>query len=702
MGKGLKQMVAEAEAAADEREIPLPVMVSGDALADLSHRVREWTGHSDATLHFGDPREQGVKSPWACFDMKKHRMTANVDALLLNPNRVLLTITPFRLRQEAVLTGALLHEAAHSRHSHWLTEAKPIEKKGPPVLLHTPHKGALKKKERVATKETVALAKLIEEPRIEGLMAKECNHIGALGLGWTMRAAATALLPNTILSGSDEQALMDIISSWVLRAGRQYAISFHVASYNLADWTLQFNDLLTSALDQHFMMAGVDHLNVGNTKSASNLILDMLVAAVQIGKEGDTGPGNIDRARDILNALFPETEGGEGKPMPSGGCQGERQPGESGDSEPDTGDESGEGDEPDGEGEDEGDGPGTGDEELDALLKEMMSGDGPDSDLAREAMQMALGDMEHEADDAVAKESKAESSKAPPPDPKAGKAAGQGESDYRLGKGWRAPTADEREVKNNASKFLRRVINPSEASRVYLTESPSTAVDPAALAEWRAGGQVRDPRFFRRTQRSQLPSPPVKIGVSVDVSMSMEELAHPSALLSYALASAAVDLRNFAGRGVQIESCLVHWGSKARVIHHNGTPMPGIYEHACDQTTSAMGEAHELIEQEMPGFHEVSGNPENRLLVNFTDWILGSSYKQVVDPIGKAMAAGVNVISVVPEKWEVRNSFLHETLMEAEAKHGPFRGTHTILRFDPARPEEVWAVAEGVIMKGLR
>jgi hypothetical protein len=625
-------------------------------------------------------------------------MWANVDALLLNPNRVLLTVTPFRLRQEAVLTGALLHEAAHARHSKWFLEAAPIEKKGKPVYLHTPRQGALKKSERVATKETVALAKLIEEPRIEGLMAKECNSIGALGLAWTMRAMATALMPPTILHGSDDQVLMDIISSWVLRAGRQYAMSYHQASYNLADWTLQFNDLLTSALDQHFIMVGTDHIapNVP-TKKAANTVLDMLVAAVQADAGADTGPGQIDRARDILDVLFPETQGGAGKPTPSGGCTADPgDPGESGDSEPDTGNESDEQGEGGGESEDEDYEPGTGDEDLDAMLKEMMGEDSEVSDIMREAMIEALASMEEQADDAVEYEAATRQAETPPPDNKAAKAAGVGYAPIQLGRGFRNPTPEEREVKNNASKFLRQVITPSTAQRVTLTEAPSTSIDPAELAAWRAGGQIRDPRFFRRTIRTEQPAPPVKVGVSVDVSISMEELAYPSALLSYALAGGAVDLRNYAGRGVQVESCLVHWGSRARVIQHNGDPMPGLYEHACDQTTSAMADAHDLIEQEIPGFHEVSGNRENRLLVNFTDWIIGN-WSTCIDPLGKAMSAGVNVISVVPEKWNVRNSMLDDTLAAVRAKYGITPGTHTVLRFDPAKPEEVWSVAQGLL-----
>jgi hypothetical protein len=61
------------------------------------------------------------------------------------------------------------------------------------------------------------------------------------------------------------------------------------------------------------------------------------------------------------------------------------------------------------------------------------------------------------------------------------------------------------------------------------------------------------------------------------------------------------------------------------------------------------------------------------------------------------MSAGVNVISVVPEKWNVRNSMLDDTLAAVRAKYGITPGTHTVLRFDPAKPEEVWSVAQGLL-----
>lgn len=705
MGKGLKQMVAEAEAASDYR--PEPVAVSGEAFAALSGKVREWTGNKDAALRFGDPRDMGAKSPFAATNLDTHEMRVNIDRLLLNPHRVLLTLTPFRLRQEAVLTGAILHEAAHQRHSHWMNQT------GDTPLLHTPKKGMLKKEERVPTKQTVALARVLEEPRIEGLMAKECNRLGALGLAWTMRATAAMLLPPTILSDDSEQMVMDIVTSWILRAGRQYAVSYHT-SYTPTEWTFDFNSLLVQALAAHFADVDPAHLQGLDPQQAANVILDMLVDAVQTDAGSDTGPGMIDRAKAILDLLFPETPGdGPGAPMPGDpheqGGQGEKAPPSEGGSEPDTGSE---GDEEEEESEQEDEGTGseaeTGEdgednrEDWQKLLDEMFGDDKPEpteeeGDLATEAMQMALSAMEEQADRETKAEGEAESKQAPPPDPQSAKGVGQGDAPIRMGAGFRDARPEEREVKANAVQFLREVINPSETSRVVLSDSPSPSVDGAALAAWRAGGQVSEPRFFRRTHRTAMPAPPVKVGVAVDVSFSMEELAYPSALLSFALASAAVDMRNFAGRGINVESCLVHWGSKARVIQHNGEGMPGLYEHACDQTTSAMHDAMDLIEVEMPGFHEVSPTPENRLLVHFTDWQLGSSAPQMVEPMGKALAAGVNILTVVPASWSARGSKLDWILGEA-AKSYPIMGKHTLMRFDPKRPEEVWSVAQEVLL----
>lgn len=156
-----------------------PVEVSGNALRDLSNKMREWSGWRDATLVLGKPEV----SPFASTNHLAHQFTINVDVLTRNPNRVLNVMTPYRYRQEVILTGAMLHEAGHARYSRWLN------RDGSAPDLHSDGSEA--------TDATIDLARLMEEPRIEGFVAKDAATLGADGFEWTMRASAAELIPTT-------------------------------------------------------------------------------------------------------------------------------------------------------------------------------------------------------------------------------------------------------------------------------------------------------------------------------------------------------------------------------------------------------------------------------------------------------------------------------------------------------------------------
>jgi hypothetical protein len=195
--------------------------------------------------------------------------------------------------------------------------------------------------------------------------------------------------------------------------------------------------------------------------------------------------------------------------------------------------------------------------------------------------------------------------------------------------------------------------------------------------------------FFLRTKREVMPTPPIKIAILVDVSGSMDVMQEPSALLSWALASAAFDLRNFAGRGAQIESTLIHWGDKARVIQPNGVLLPGLRTVECREYTDAMGEALGLVEQQIPGFFDIGDRPENRLLVHFTDWGLGNK-TGIVEYTSRAMEAGVNMLSVMPAGGRRQ---LDSILMQCPVK----RGRSDVLTYNPMFPEAIWDEASKVL-----
>lgn len=684
---------------------PKPVEVSGDAIRALTTHMRQWSGWADARLSLGKP----LGTPWARTDPGMHQFTINADALVLNPNRVLLTVTPFRLRQEAVLTGTMLHEAGHARHSHWMSTGKPAR-----------HSDGTE-----PNVQTIAVARLLEEPRVEGLIASEAARIGAKGLEWTMRASAAALIPTTRLHINPEQQIMDLIDSWVKRAGRQVALNMRIG-HTVPPWVHDFNSVLHTAL-----VAYLTSIDDDSPQHSAKTVTNLLRAMIEC--DDDHGSTMVDLARDLLSILFPETDGdGEGAAMPSMGC-GAGAPEESDETEPG---EQGEGDEgEDGEGnsepEDEGSGDedgegdsgGDGDEEGEAASEEdeqdsdggegqpeddepsedetEAEGDGASDstdqpedqpgDASEEMAELAklLAELEQASSSQTEAEAEAEAEQAPPSQDDTD-SNGAGASDTSdSGGAWRQPSADERDIQRGAERFLRDLVSPTEASKVMLSESPSATVDGAALAAWKAGGQQRDPMFFRRTRREVQPSPPVKIAVLVDISGSMDELQAPSALLSWALASAALDLRNFAGRGAQVESCLIHWGSSARVVQRNGQVLPGIREVDCWEGTQAMPYALDLVETEMPGFFSMPERPEHRLLVQFTDWDLTGGIARAGEQIKQALEVGVDMLSVVPASYSTRYSDLNDILRNCTVQ----RGSSTLLKYDRRAPGKVWEEA---------
>lgn len=609
----------------------MTVLISGVVHKALSDKVREWSGLRDATLTFSHDRKNSAAS----FNRDTHVITADAEALVLNPNRVVRTMTPFRLRQEAVLTGALLHECAHARFSRWSRDDLP--------------------------KGVVSLAVLLEEARCEARMAAciENGEVPAHDLAWTMQAMAAKVLPRTVLSSDSDQAVLDVIGSWALRAGRRYG-AFTLGD-DLPPWASDFTRLLHGVLVDHFMGTGSSQ---AAASALANMVIMTLVNMTQAGPSADTGTEMTDRAAEVLALLFPDNED---PPSPS--------PGNSGcdHAEPSQGESEGEGQPGEGEGqpgEDEGEGQ-------------------PGED--ESSQNPALSKMEATVEVEMTEETDEIKASVPKP---GGKEGGRGSG--RGADGFRDPTPAERDVQTNAARFLREVIAPSETSHVVLSETPSALVDGAALSAWKAGGQQRAPRFFERTRRDSSPSSPVKVAILVDVSSSMEALQKPSALLSWALSSAALDLRNFAGRGTQVESCLIHWGTEARVVAANGALIPGIREVPCDEGTAAMGQALALVEEQIPGFFDVSATHENRLLVQFTDWELwdfGDS--TMLDLLSRGFEAGVNMLSVVPSSFSDR--YLQDIMARTSRLMRDMVGGSTMLAYKPKSPEQVWEEAANLL-----
>jgi hypothetical protein len=153
-----------------------------------------------------------------------------------------------------------------------------------------------------------------------------------------------------------------------------------------------------------------------------------------------------------------------------------------------------------------------------------------------------------------------------------------------------------------------------------------------------------------------------------------------------------LDLRNFAGRGVQIESTLIHWGDDVSVIQKPGEVLPGLREFNCWQGTSAMHEALDTVADLMPGFFDASPTPVNRLIVQFTDWELWNS-RQVQPYVSRALESGVNMLTVAPTNYSVRRSSLPEILKACRVQ----RGKASLMKYNPMFPSQVWDTASEML-----
>ena len=492
---------------------------------------------------------------------------------------------------------------------------------------------------------------------------------------------------------------MAFLETFILKGLREFVRDATSSAY----W--QYHDLMEQVLELYFVERDAkpgEEPDATDRAHAKDIIRE-LQRSVTHSITSDHDP--VDRARAILEELFPNTPP-EDMPRMGGGCgegmagEGPGEPGEQG-SGSGSGSGSGEQSEDDGqsEGEDSGEGEGEGE------------GDGQSEDPSRElsSREQALAhDTQTQLDRAAATKraaaragkKKAEARAAGgEQEPEAvsvqrGNGVGAGaESAYHYGIR-RQPNADNRAEQKRAEQFLRSMIEPAEGRVDSLSESPAATVDGAALQRWKAGGRTGAPRFFQRTRREVTPSPPLKVAVLVDVSSSMNVLQEPSSILSWAIASAAIDLRNFAGRGRQIESTLIHWGDWARVIQANGKPTQGILVAACREGTQAMPEAMDLVEQEIPGFGSLPDKPEHRLLVQFTDWRLWSPCHQgVTEKVGGAVANGVNMLTILPPRYSRGN---HDRLI-GEAAATPGAGTVAVAHYDPENPHRVWDYAQQVI-----
>jgi hypothetical protein len=104
-----------------------------------------------------------------------------------------------------------------------------------------------------------------------------------------------------------------------------------------------------------------------------------------------------------------------------------------------------------------------------------------------------------------------------------------------------------------------------------------------------------------------------------------------------------------------------------------------------------MHTAMEEVEEMMPGFFDPQERPVNRLLVQFTDWGLWNP-QEVTPWIRRALASGVNMLSVIPKAYSYQYSPLTSILNACPVQNGssslvPYKGD----------PQAVWTAARSIL-----
>lgn len=541
--------------------------ISDAAVVALRDFARRASG--DETLGF---RFEYLDGKVSRYVPEHHRIEVDHTVLLRNPEGVLRIVTPFRLKQEAAITGAILHEVTRLRVSD-LEEV-------------TEYKVAVTTHSVAGNPRVLEFARVIEEVRIDNSVEN------TEGLGWTVRATAAKALGGI---DWDSTEIMDVMVRSILTAGR-FVFQNDPPEWARHEWTWLWGKVAEHLISTY---PGRDVVPM------EERIRTQLDAAMT--SAGKSAQRVLSAAHTTLSLLFPDNDAPE---IPA--------PGQAGGS---TGAE------------------------------------GPDEEYYQDHMETSAGETgsepSGESDD--------------PGDPKGTLSTAAGlNTEYEKGFtpiGRRGPGPPDRVVQQAASKFLASVIDPSTSTIRSLDDSPSSEVDPEALAVWRSAGADSEPRFFVRTRRETTPSVPAKIALLVDVSGSMDLLQAPSAQMSWALAAAAEDLSNYAGAGVNVEVVQVNWGSTARVVRHPGDPARTIDFYKCRQGTRAMHEAIELADEALGGsLLSTPERPENRLIVHFSDWVV-QARSDLAAEFGaanlRALSAGTKILSVEPvPEGQMNNSYM--------------------------------------------
>lgn len=686
--------------------------ISPQAIETLRGYMKDWSGWDDLKLSLGKPQQTSIGET----DHLNHHITINPDEVLLNPNKVLTSVTPFRLRQEAVMTGVMLHEAAHARFSTW----RPRTPKDRAIW--TLADGSL------VTPAIEQLAVLVEEARIEGAMAtKYSPDIGkkltdadklTSSLLWTLLASAMKFVPATQLPTDPDEQVMSVISAWVLRSARMDRLPSYVlgGKVNFSSWSKDYLAILHKTVLNHFERLDLEHPNAGDNQASTSpspkhksgktrRVLSLLQSMVawrdipntptkayyssRLKKRIFPAALNVEFAAEVIGLLYPHLDDDQVPTPPTSGCGfGQPQDQQDQQDQQEGGQDNGQNQQ---DQKDQG-----GQSNSDGSSSDSTGGSSSSAGSSQNQQLQQIQQQQEKLNKALQNLDRKAIQKIQQSVHEIVNSREEIKLDTVLPQYTQTPTKEDRALADQASKFLRHRIDAAEVMISSLSDTPSANVDGAALSAWKASGQVQSPHFFRRDRRDVRPSPPIQIGILVDISGSMEPMQQPSARLAWSLASAARDLSNFAGRGTQVSMSMVHWGSTARVVVGANDKVQGLHIAPCNEGTHRMGDGLELLEREMPGFLRGSDVPTNRLLIQFTDWeIFGSGFSHAKAVLDLALDTELSMISVMPDE----NNFLNAGL----AQHNRAVGDHALsprvktMTFKKGDDDKVWETATALL-----
>lgn len=158
----------------------------------------------------------------------------------------------------------------------------------------------------------------------------------------------------------------------------------------------------------------------------------------------------------------------------------------------------------------------------------------------------------------------------------------------------------------------------------------------------RANGALVTAQPFSRTVHRVTPTPPLRLGIACDVSLSMRELAHPAASAAWIVANATRHT------GIPTTTATVTFGREVQAITRPGRIPALVTEFPCDDVTEDTRTAIDALDAVL----RLSAPDGARLLVMITDGFFTRAQERATRTrITQLRASGCAVLWLAPTRW---------------------------------------------------